>query len=191
MARDVHAGLGIDARDFKLLAKALRTAQVEMYAELHEELRAVGQVVADEARALVQPYSQSIPPTIKVRAAGARVSVTAGGGRGGKKLAAEIFSSSYGSGSHLKALENEAEGPAIAGLLELGNKGGGSKSAAATRRGEFRHPVFGNRNNWVIQPMHPYLAPALRNKWPVVLERVTATLDKAAHTIAYDYLGDI
>lgn len=48
-----------------------------------------------------------------------------------------------------------AGGPAIAGLWELGNKGGSGA--------EFTHPVFGNRAVWVKQPTHPFLRPAMED----------------------------
>ena len=48
-----------------------------------------------------------------------------------------------------------AQGGPITGLLEDGNKGSGGAG------GTFRHPVFGNPEVWVNQPMHPYLRPAV------------------------------
>ena len=41
-----------------------------------------------------------------------------------------------------------------AGLRELGNKG-------SHDREKFRHPVFGDRGNWVSQKMHRFVAPAV------------------------------
>lgn len=35
--------------------------------------------------------------------------------------------------------------------------------------GVFRHPVFGNRQNWVDQPAHPFLHPALEAGKPAAL----------------------
>lgn len=60
----------------------------------------------------------------------------------------------------------------IAGLFELGNKDGRS-------RGKFRHPVFGDRENWVDQKMHPYLGPEVKAKEAAVTERVGRAVDKA------------
>jgi hypothetical protein len=37
-------------------------------------------------------------------------------------------------------------------LYELGSKG---------NRGQIRHPVFGNRENWVSQPTRPFIRPAI------------------------------
>lgn len=38
-------------------------------------------------------------------------------------------------------------------VLERGNQGG--------RAASFRHPVFGNRENWVTQPTRPFFFPAV------------------------------
>ena len=68
---------------------------------------------------------------------------------------------------------------AIAGLFELGNKGG-SRSAASTRRGVFRHPVFGHRDiDWPDQPMHPFLRPAEIATMPEIRRTMTRTLTEA------------
>lgn len=37
-----------------------------------------------------------------------------------------------------------------------------------TSASSFRHPVFGNRNNWVAQPTRPFLFPAVRKAGPKV-----------------------
>ncbi len=50
----------------------------------------------------------------------------------------------------------------MAGLLELGNRKGGAK------KGKFRHPVFGDRSNWVDQQMHPYLLKATLKNIPAI-----------------------
>ncbi len=150
-------GTGIDTSDFRAAAKALRHADRGLAKDLREELRKAGMIVADEAKALVAPYSKSIGPTIKVRVASTTVAVVAGG----------------------------AEAP-LAGLFELGNTGNRRKSAAASQRGVFRHPVFGNRGVWVDQRMHRYLAPAAKSQQPRVEERVVAALDKATRIIVFD-----
>ena len=93
-------------------------------------LRGAGLKIAEDAKVIVEPHSKTTPATIKPRISKTRVSVVAGG-----------------------------QGHPISGLLELGNKGRG-KSQAATRRGTFRHPVFGNRSVWVDQKRFPYLLPA-------------------------------
>jgi hypothetical protein len=103
---------------------------------LHKQLRRAADEIAIDARAIAVANSNTIPPTVKVRVSKTRLSVVAGG-----------------------------HGVAIAGLFELGNKSGGSKSRAASRGGKFRHPVYGNRSVWVDQDMHPYLLPAaLKNR---------------------------
>lgn len=44
-------------------------------------------------------------------------------------------------------------------LFESGNAG--ARGAAKAQDGEFSHPVFGHRDNWVNQPMRPFLRPAI------------------------------
>jgi hypothetical protein len=119
---------GVDTRELRALTRSLRDFKPDK--ELHKALRVAGQLIADDAKAIIGAHSTTIPGTIRVRVSKTKISVVAGGG------------------------DN-----AIAGLLELGNKGHG-KSQAAARSGRFRHPVWGNRENWVDQPMHPYLLPA-------------------------------
>jgi hypothetical protein len=98
--------------------------------ELHKMLRVAGQLIADDAKEIISAHSTTISGTIRVRVSKTKISVVAGGGDS-----------------------------AIAGLFELGNEGGGKSQAAATS-GRFRHPVYGDRENWVNQSMHPYLLPA-------------------------------
>ncbi len=103
---------GVDLTDFHLLAKALKLAQPTLRTQLLRNLKAVGNIVAADARAIASENSESIPPTIKTRVRGVSVSVIAGG-----------------------------SAVPIAGLYEFGNTGG-KKSAKANARGTFRHPVF-------------------------------------------------
>ena len=118
---------GVNTKELRQLTKDFMDWKPDK--QLHKMLRVAGQLIADDAKALVEPHSKTTPPTIRVRVTKTRLSVVAGG-----------------------------EGHAISGLLEIGNRGGGSQ--VATRRGEFRHPVFGNRSNWVKQKREAYLLPA-------------------------------
>jgi hypothetical protein len=148
-------GAGIDTRDFKDVVKVLRKAQPEAHKQLRRRLRKAGEIVAVAARELASEHSEKIPPTVKVRTAGATVAVIAGG-----------------------------KDAAIAPLFELGNTGG-SKSAAAARRDKFRHPVYGNRQVWVDQDMHPFIAPAAAAHMLAVERDVVGALDDAARLITF------
>lgn len=119
----------------------------EVNRQMRRRLREGGLVVAAEAKAIAAQSSRSIPPTIKVRTARATVAVIAGG-----------------------------QDAPVAGLFELGNTGG-RKSAAASRSGKFRHPVFGNPDVWVEQDMHRFLGPAAVASSPVVDRLVGEALD--------------
>lgn len=132
----------IDTADFKVFARHLRAASPVLRAELLVNMRAVGGVVASEAKSLVAGASVTVPDSIKVRISGVNVAVQAGG-----------------------------PGVPMGGLLELGNVGGSGSS--------FRHPVFGNKDVWVTQPTHPYLAPALQAKTDAVIAGVLDALDRA------------
>lgn len=156
-------GIGIDTSDFRTVATALRRAGGQAPKTLRRNLRAAGEIVAVEARAISSEHSKKIPATINVRVASTTVSVVAGG----------------------------AQAP-TGGLFELGNVGGGAKSASANRSGVFRHPVFAPKGSvgdhsvpWVNQDMHPYLAVAAANKSAELLEAVVATLDEATKTITF------
>ena len=140
----LHTGMGIDTRDWASFTKALRKGAPDIAKQLKIGLRVAGQIVADKAEEIIDPFSSVIGPSIKVRVAGAGVSVVAGGGSASP----------------------------LAGLFEQGNKGRGGSDT-------FRHPVFGNKNIWVTQPTHPFLAPALLEKLADVEVAVTAALDQA------------
>lgn len=149
----VRGAGGIDTRDFKNVAKALRRAQPELANGLRRDLRVGGLLVAAKAKTIADEHSTTISKTIKVRTSGATVVVTAGG----------------------------ADAP-VAAPFELGNTGG-RKSASAGRGGTFRHPVYGNRDVWVTQEMHPFLAPAALSEAPKVDAQIGRTLDRVTRTI--------
>ncbi len=148
---------GIDLRQFRQLTKDLKAFKPDK--QVKRVLRGAGERIAGDARLFIEPYSQSIPPTIKIRVSGTSVSVSAGGGA--KALAREMMKAGYGttsSATREREFARRAGTMAVAGLFEYGNKGG-SKSSSATARGVFRHPVFGS-DTWVNQPMRPYLRRA-------------------------------
>lgn len=142
---------------FRPVIKSIRKWDKDIRTQLRKELRGAGNMIADGARILASEHSGKIAGTIKVRT---RIQT--------QKAEVEIKAGS-------------ADVPE-AGLFELGNKGG-SKSQAATRRGEFRHPVFGDRENWVNQAMHPFLAPTVKMKLPAATKRIEAAVDGANETI--------
>lgn len=144
----------LDVTEYQAFARDLRRADPVAAASLRKNLKAAGEIVAADARARAS-FSKKIVPTIRVKVSGANVVISAGG-----------------------------PGVPIAGLEELGNAAGGSKSAAATGEGRFRHPVFGNKKVWVNQPMHPYLAPAVETKAQEAVDKIADALDDAMRTAA-------
>jgi len=161
MRRTVTArtgGVGIDVSDFHGMVRDLRRARPELSRSLRRRLRRAGLLVAVHAREIAEQHSKRIPPTIKVRVAGATVSIVGG-----------------------------SEDVPIGPLFELGNTS--RKSAAASERGVFRHPVYGNRDRWVNQDMHPYLAPAVLEHLPEVEREVAAALDDTARILIGEFGG--
>ncbi len=50
--------------------------------------------------------------------------------------------------------------------------------------GTFRHPVFGNTNNWVDQAAQPFLTPALLKKRSEVLDLINLAMEETNAMIA-------
>jgi hypothetical protein len=153
-----RSGSAIDTRAYSDAAKALRKGSKHLNRELRKRLRKAGEIMAVEARSIASEHSEKIPPTVKVRVAGATVAVVAGG-----------------------------EKAPIAGLFELGNTGNKSKSASASRGGKFRHPVFGNRENWVDQDMHPFLLPAAEATKVEAQKEILKVLSETQKIVATEY----
>lgn len=59
-------------------------------------------------------------------------------------------------------------------LLEVGNAG--PRGARRAQGDTFAHPVFGDKDNWVEQPMHPFLAPAIEKNAEVTDALVAAAI---------------
>lgn len=135
-----------DTHEFTAFARTLKKVAPEIRAKMMMRLRMAGALVAEDARARASEFSTSIPPSIKVRISAASVVVEAG------------------------------HGVPLAGLSELGNKGG-------SPAGFFRHPVFGNQDVWVNQRMHPFLAPAAEAKGYEAERAAVSALDEAVDEV--------
>ncbi len=77
------------------------------------------------------------------------------------------------SGPNLIEVLGGNEKVVIGELFEMGNKG--AKRSAKT----FRHPVFGQKDVWVEQPMHRYLSEARREARPAIALLMNKTWDRA------------
>jgi hypothetical protein len=142
---------------FSPVIRAIKKWEPEVRKQLRKELRGSGEMIAGGARLLAGAHSKTIPATIKTRT---RIQ--------SRKVEVEIRAGS-------------ADVP-IAGLYELGNKGG-SKSQASAGRGQFRHPVFGDRGKWVNQDRYPYLAPIVKLRTAAVTQRVSAAVNQANEAV--------
>jgi len=72
---------GIEAQGLRAFARDLRRADKELAKSLRQELKRVGQIVADDARAIISADSTRIPQSIKVRVNAKGVSIVAGNAR--------------------------------------------------------------------------------------------------------------
>ena len=85
---------GIDRKEFKALTRDLKAFKPDK--QTKKALRMAGTLIAEDAKAMVSPYSKTVPPSIRVRIRKTSISVIAGG-----------------------------TGVPMGGLLEMGNKGRG------------------------------------------------------------------
>jgi hypothetical protein len=70
------------------------------------------------------------------------------------------------------------KGVPLAALYEKGNADGGTP-------GQFRHPIWGNRENWAVQTGYPFLKPAVDAKMPEVEAGVMKVADEIAEVLAH------
>ncbi len=68
---------GIDLREFKKLTRDLKAFKPDK--QIKKNLRQAGLLIADDAKALVDPYSTTVGPSIRVRIRKTSVSILAGG----------------------------------------------------------------------------------------------------------------
>jgi hypothetical protein len=128
----------VDTRALNRLARDLRKSAPEAAAAAKTRIRAMAEVVAEDARHRAG-FSTRIPTTIRVRSTGFTVRIVAGG-------------------------------DAAPDAAPLENKG---------REGDFRHPVFGDRERWVSQKARPFLAPALDAHREMVVHELEAAVHDA------------
>jgi hypothetical protein len=53
----------------------------------------------------------------------------------------------------------------------------------STRSNVFRHPVHGNRDNWVAQPTRPSFLPGVRQARPIVIREAEAVVAEVFRTL--------
>jgi hypothetical protein len=73
-------------------------------------------------------------------------------------------------------------------------KAGGAKAPSGApfenhgQPGQFRHPVFGNKSNWVNQEARPFLAPAADDKSATVEDMVLDAIQTGFTALGLDIL---
>ena len=75
------------------------------------------------------------------------------------------------SGDAIKVVANKKKAPE-ARVIEHGGQGG-----------KFRHPTFGDRENWVDQDAHPFLRPAMLANREMVVAAVKRAVAKALEKV--------
>jgi hypothetical protein len=53
------------------------------------------------------------------------------------------------------------------------------------RGGNFRHPVYGNRENWVSQPAHPFFVTGAKHGAPAAEQAMLKVMDDIAHQLGF------
>ena len=73
----------------------------------------------------------------------------------------------------------------IGAVIHATNVHGGGTAALEHHGdpGTFRHPVFGNRANWVSQAAHPFLHPALEANRETVVQIIRAAMEEVLVTL--------
>lgn len=140
--------------DFKRLAKALGGIDKELSKALRRSMKDAATPLAAAAKAEAGRWSKTVARSIVVQ--------VQPGAKGGARVAIVAKQNKMPAG----------HGPFPA-LME-GRQGRGDT---------FRHPVFGNRDKWVAQKTHPYLAPSITPKLPAALALVANALERAAAAV--------
>lgn len=79
------------------------------------------------------------------------------------------------------------------GHVKISVRAGGARAPLAEplehggKPGEFRHPLFGDKNHWYAQPAHPYLLPSLKRNLTYlqakIEEALTQLFEKYGYTV--------
>lgn len=134
--------VSIDTSSFHKFARDLKRAEPQLAKKLRTNLKAAGELVAQDACQRAG-FSSRIPQNIKVGVAGNKIRV------------------------YVPANKAPEAKP-----LEHGGRGG-----------KFRHPVYGNRENWVAQDARPFLRPALLARRALVIVAAKKAVDDALREV--------
>lgn len=136
----------IDLSSFRKCADDFRRAEPALAMKLRSNLKAVGELVAADARQRAG-FSSRIPSRIRTR----------GSRSGGIRI--------Y--------------------VLPIAGKHKGEERAYEHkgRAGQFRHPVFGNKQNWVGQQARPFLRPALEAKKAIAVAAAKNAVESALREV--------
>lgn len=159
-------GVSFDQASLDKLARRLREVTDRSSPEMSKAVWQLGAELAVIAKMEARAHSQTIPGTIRMVPLPGEADVIAG--NKGTPLAVL-----YEFGNKKKAKRGVKFAMRATGLEGPVTREQ-SMGRMSTRKG-FGHPVFGNREVWVVQESHPYLRPAFR----VVRRHMKHTLEAA------------
>lgn len=170
--------ISIEGDDFSVLYKKVRAFDKELGKSLRKRLTAAATPVRDDVRAA----ALSLP--------------SSGGGASSyrKKRGTEGGGAKFRQG--IAAATEIKVNPSTPGYFSIRIRVSGTKFAAKTGKNiklprymeglskkSWRHPVYGNRNNWVSQQSHPYLIPTANRHKPAVQTAVQKALQDAVDAV--------
>lgn len=134
------SGLKVEGADqLRVLAARLKAADAALLRSMRADLKTATVPVQAAVRSKAAGFSTTIPGAVTARTRFSK-----------RNAVVEI---------RVVAKKLKPGHEPLARLEEFGSKG---------RRGVIRHPVYGNRSNWVNQPSHPFFYPTIRGAAPGV-----------------------
>lgn len=158
----------VDAEQYTDVRRRAKEFDPLLAKELRRALKTGGQIGADAAKARIR----AMPTHGGVRRSLHRRHGNATRGRG--------LRSTIASGIRVQVRERDV-------LIVQGANGLQGRNARGLPRrldeGAVRHPVYGNRDNWVTQPGWPYFVSAINGKRDEIEHEVADALDRAVRVI--------
>lgn len=140
---------------FSQLQRDLARMTVAQRRGLRTALTRIGQAALSDARSRAGAWSSRIPSAIT-----GKPTIDMGRGRVGYELRVDVS-------------EEVPHGRVFEGISQQGSTT------------YFRHPVFGNTENWVSQPTRPYLWPAVRGRADDIYRAAGQAVEDAARDAGF------
>jgi hypothetical protein len=164
----------VDSDEFKAFYKALSSVDPEMRKALRRNLVLLAKPVVAQvkASALAIPASREVVGTRKKKGSnlGLRASIAGA-------VKADIHGMGKGAAVHIR----------VSGTRFVALSGQPNRSLPyymeGRRKRPWRHPVFGNRENWVVQQKHPFLGDVVARNKPAFEKSVEKAVNEVAQEI--------